>query len=206
MSPSRPVSFATSAALRAWYSRHAKAGGEIFIRCWKEHAREKGVTHRQALDEALAYGWIDGVRRGLDDDSFVVRFTPRKPGSKWSAVNLRRAAELESEGRMTKAGLAAFHGRERKPTGYSFESPPATLPPAFVRRLKANRAAWADFAARPPGYRRLCAFWIMSAKQEPTRERRLETLIASSAAGKPVPPLRWTKPARSPRRAGKRAR
>ena len=191
----RPTRFRSPAAFRAWLAKHHHRRAELIVRCYKVHAREKGITYRQALDEALCFGWIDGVRRSLDDESFSVRFTPRKPRSIWSRVNVARARALEAEGRMTAPGLSAFKARDEARSGvYSFESGPVPLGPPYERRLRANRAAWQYFQKQAPWYRRTCAFWVMSAKREETRTRRLETLIAFSARGAPIPAL-----ARTPR-------
>lgn len=150
----------------------------------------RGVTYKQALDEALCFGWIDGVRRGLDDVSFTVRFTPRKAKSKWSLVNTRRAKELEAQGRMHASGLAAFRARDPEfGPKYSFESRPVELSGALAKRFRAAKAAWKFFQSRPPGYRRTASFWVMNAKQEATRERRLDALIECSARGSPIPLL-----------------
>ena len=146
------------------------------------------MTYRQALDEALCLGWIDGVRRSLDEASFSVRFTPRKPKSAWSAVNIARVGGLRAEGRMHPAGLAAFGARVK--TGYSYESRPQALAPAFLRKLRASARARRFFEAQPPWYRRTCAFWVMSAKQAETRARRLQVLIASSEKKESVAPLK----------------
>jgi uncharacterized protein YdeI (YjbR/CyaY-like superfamily) len=148
------------------------------------------MTYAQALDEALCFGWIDGVRRRLDADSFSVRFSPRRPGSFWSAVNTRHATRLLAEGRMRPPGLAAFRMRDSAaPRRYSFEAKPRGLAPVYLRKLKATPRAFAFFQSRPPGYRRTCAFWVMSAKRPETREKRLAALIACSAAGTTIPLL-----------------
>ncbi len=157
------------------------------LRCIKRGVLEKGVTYRQALDEALCFGWIDGVRHSLDDASFLVRFTPRKAKSLWSKVNVKRARELEAEGRMRPPGAAAF--ARRIASSYSFESRPAELDPAYQKELRRNPRAWAFWQARPPGYRRTCCFWIISAKQDATRLRRLEVLIDCLARGETLPAL-----------------
>jgi uncharacterized protein YdeI (YjbR/CyaY-like superfamily) len=202
-----PTAFASAAAFRAWLEEHGGDTPELPLRLFKVHARDRGLTYKEALDEALCFGWIDGVRRSLDADSFSVRFTPRKPRSRWSAVNVRRAKELVAEGRMRPPGLAAFEARTADSAGYSFESRPAELPPAFTKRFRANASAWAWFQAQAPWYRRTCAFWVMSAKREETRESRLAALVESSARGIPVPPLRALKkkvnsPGRAPTRRG----
>ena len=149
------------------------------------------MTYRQALDEVLCFGWIDGVRRGLDADTFTVRFTPRREKSYWSNVNVKRAKELVAAGRMHAAGAAAFgkHDERRAPR-YSFESERAVLDAATIRKLRANKRAWAFFQAQAPWYRRTIAFWIMSAKRDETRARRLAILIRHSAVGERIPMLR----------------
>ena len=190
---SRPTRFRSPAAFRAWLAKHQDGRAELIVRCYKVHAREKGITYKQALDEALCFGWIDGVRRSLDVDSFSVRFAPRKPRSIWSRVNIARARELEAEGRMTPRGMAAFRAREEARSGlYSFESPPIALSSPYERKLRANRRAWEYFQEQAPWYRRTCTYWVMSAKREETRVRRLELLIDCSARNTPIPALART--------------
>jgi uncharacterized protein YdeI (YjbR/CyaY-like superfamily) len=185
-----PADFRTAADWRAWLEKHHAAAKELVIRCWKTHASVQGLTYPAALDEALCQGWIDGVRRRLDENSFSVRFTPRRPNSIWSTVNIRRAEALEAAGRMRPAGRAAFAARtERRSAVYSYENRTGKLAKAYDRRLRSNRKAWAFFRAQPPYYRRTSTFWVMEAKREDTRVRRLEVLIACSAAGKPIPLL-----------------
>jgi uncharacterized protein YdeI (YjbR/CyaY-like superfamily) len=200
-----PKSFAGPAEFRARLEEHHARATELLVRCWKAGASRRGITYRQALDEALCLGWIDGVRRSLDEVSFSVRFTPRQPKSAWSAVNVARVGQLQVEGRLHAAGLAAFHGRVK--ARYSYESRPQTLAPAHLKKLRANARARRFFEAQPPWYRRTCAFWVMSAKQEETRARRLQVLIACSEREECVPPLK--RPAPRPARGrpgGSRAR
>jgi uncharacterized protein YdeI (YjbR/CyaY-like superfamily) len=160
------------------------------VRCHKTHAADRGITYAEALDEALCFGWIDGVRRSVDGDTFSVRFTPRKPKSTWSRVNVAHVERLIQTGRMAEPGLAAFASRDDRRTGvYSFERRRATLGPAYTREFRANAAAWAYFQQQPPWYRRTSTHWVMSAKREETRVRRLATLIACSARRKAIPPL-----------------
>jgi uncharacterized protein YdeI (YjbR/CyaY-like superfamily) len=136
------------------------------------------------VDEALCFGWIDGVRKRVDDDSYMIRFTPRQRGSTWSAVNTRRAKELIRDGRMHPGGVGAFEARDPKKSGYSFEQRKAAqLDPDAEARFRRNRAAWTFFESQPPGYRRTAIFWVMTAKKEETRARRLATLIRDCAAG-----------------------
>jgi uncharacterized protein YdeI (YjbR/CyaY-like superfamily) len=184
---STPRAFATPAAFRRWLEAH-RAEAELLVRCWKTAASHRGMTYRQALDEALCLGWIDGVRRALDAESFSVRFTPRKPKSAWSAVNIRRFEELRAEGRVRPWGSRAFDARV-KPS-YSYENRPRRLAPALARRFRANARAWRFFLAQPPWYQRTCAFWVMSAKRPETRERRLDQLVARSEAEQPIAALK----------------
>jgi uncharacterized protein YdeI (YjbR/CyaY-like superfamily) len=147
------------------------------------------VTYAQVLDEALCFGWIDGVRRRVDDDSFSVRFTPRKPRSIWSRVNIGHVERLTKSGRMRKPGLAAFEARTEARTGvYSFERQTA-LAPAYARIVRANAAASAYYQSQAPWYRRTTTHWVMSAKREDTREKRLAILIACSARRTTIPQL-----------------
>lgn len=183
----RPRAFAGPGAFRSWLAKNHATVPELYVRCAKV-ATGRGLTYRQALDEALCIGWIDGVRHALDATSFSVRFTPRRPKSAWSAVNIRRYRELDAEGRLRPQGRAAFATGVK--SRYSFESRPRALSPAFVRRFRASAGAWSFFAAQPPWYRRTCSFWVMSAKQPETRERRLARLIALSERGEGVPPLK----------------
>jgi len=184
--PSR--AFSGPAEFRAWLERHRDTTPEIFVRCRKVGAAREGLTYLQALDEALCMGWIDGVRHALDATSFSVRFTPRKPKSAWSTVNIRRYAELEAEGRVHPAGAKAFAARVT--SGYSFESRPRALAPAFLRRFRSRPSAYRFFEAQPPWYRRSASFWVMSAKRPETRVRRLDVLIGCSERGQGIPPLK----------------
>lgn len=183
--PSR--SFRTPEAFRTWLERNHAREGELIVRCFKVHARDRGITYPQVVDEVLCWGWIDGVRRALDADSFTVRVTPRRAKSIWSAVNIRRARELDAAGRMADPGRAAFEARRTAEGVYSFESKPKALPPAMKRRFQANKKAFAFWSALPPGYRRTMLFWILSAKQAATQEQRLDTLIEYAQRGQRIP-------------------
>jgi len=196
-------SFASARVYRAWLASHHKTATELVIRCYKTHAKEEGLTYAEALDESLCFGWIDGVRRSVDAESFSVRFTPRRPGSVWSAVNIRKATELAAAGRMRPAGRAAFAARARRDSKrYSYESKPAALDPALERDLKRDRGAWRFFQAQAPWYRRTSVFWVMEAKRGETRARRFATLLKCSAKGERIPPLRREKVTRAPNRVG----
>jgi uncharacterized protein YdeI (YjbR/CyaY-like superfamily) len=164
------------------------------------------VRYQAALDEALCFGWIDGQNKGIDDESYVQRWTPRKKGSYWSAVNIEKAQRLIAEGRMMPAGLAAFEARDKgAPARYSFENAPQELPPAMEKELRADKAAWAFWKEQPPSYRRAATWIVLSAKKEETRLRRLRSLIAHAAKGERLPQL--VSPAKKrPARAAKASR
>jgi uncharacterized protein YdeI (YjbR/CyaY-like superfamily) len=187
---SEPRFFKSAKEWRAWLEKnHAKAG-ELVVGFHKASSDTKGIAYKEALDEALAFGWIDAVRRG-GDKTWSIRFTPRKPRSIWSAVNIKRIAELTADGRMHAAGIAAFQTRDtRQQKKYSFENPDAKLSPPAAKRFRADKQAWANFEKMPKSYKHPAVWWVVSAKQETTRERRLATLIADSAAGRKVKHLR----------------
>jgi uncharacterized protein YdeI (YjbR/CyaY-like superfamily) len=162
----------------------------VYVGYWKKHTGKPSLTWSEAVDQALCFGWIDGRVNRVDDERHVQRFTPRKPGSNWSKVNVEKVAKLKQAGSMQPAGLAAFERRTDDRTGvYSFERD-AALTPEYEARLRANRAAAEYFDSRPPWYRRTAIHLVMSAKREETRERRLEQLIEDSAAGRDIKQLR----------------
>ena len=192
------MAFASAKDFRTWLEKNHGTAQELIIRLYKTEARAHGMTYREALDEALCFGWIDGVRRRHDERCFVQRFSPRRAKSYWSAVNLKRYRELLADGRVAAPGRAAFERRDRKPKGrYSFESRPRALAPVYARQMRAQPKAWEFFQSRPPWYRRVCAFWVMSAQKPETRVRRLAQLIAKSAAGVLVGPFEQPDPAAS---------
>lgn len=176
--------FRTQAAFRAWLERHHATETELFIGFYNVASGKGGLTYKQALDEALCFGWIDGVRRNRDAESYEQRFTPRKAKSRWSRVNLARVEELKALGQMAPPGVAAWERRHA--SGYSYESPPAGFSPPLERQLRANPKAHAFFEAQPPGYRRLATFYVMSAKRDETRQTRMARLIDASAQGRRV--------------------
>jgi uncharacterized protein YdeI (YjbR/CyaY-like superfamily) len=179
----KPAFFASAAEFHSWLERHHDSAAELLLGLHKK-STGRGLTYRDALDEALAYGWIDGVRKRLDDDAYTIRFTPRKLNSVWSAVNIKRVEELIAGGRMQSAGLRAFERRdEKKARQYSYERETQALDPTLAATLRAHQKASDYFAAQPPGYRKIVTFWIMSAKKEETRVRRLAHLIERSASG-----------------------
>ena len=184
----KPRFFKTPAAFRAWLEKNHDAEDELLVGFYKKGSGKASIDWPQSVDEALCFGWIDGIRRNIDEESYSIRFTPRKKDSNWSAVNVRKMKELTEAGKMTPAGQAAFDlRREDKTAIYAYENrKEAKLDPALEKRLKANKAAWEYFQTRPAGYRHLATFYVMSAKREETRQRRLERLIEDSAAGRPI--------------------
>jgi uncharacterized protein YdeI (YjbR/CyaY-like superfamily) len=187
-----PTFFATSAQFRAWLERHHHSSTELLVGFHKRGTGRPSMTWHESVDQALCFGWIDGVRRRIDDGSYSIRFTPRKPRSTWSAVNVKRMKELIAQGLVAPAGLAAFERRTDDRTAiYSYEQRhSAKLEPEQQQRLEADPQAHAFFVAQPPSYRRTAIHWVTSAKKPETRERRLTQLIECSAAGELVPPLR----------------
>ena len=182
--------FATSGEFRAWLEKHHANAQELVVGFHKVGSGTPSITWPEAVDQALCFGWIDGIRRGLDETSYSIRFTPRKRRSIWSARNIGRVEELTRLGLMTPAGVTAFEARSPERSGvYSFEQGAAKLEPAFEKELKSNRAAWDFFQSQPPWYRRAATHWVMSAKREDTRRRRMTSLIQNSAKSEPVPPL-----------------
>lgn len=192
-----PVFFATPAEFRAWFEAHHETAQEVLVGFYKKDSGKPGITWPESVDEALCFGWIDGVRRSLDEISYCIRFTPRKPRSIWSDVNIKRAQELIVLGRMQPAGLKAFEQRtEARSRIYAYEQRnTAQLDEAAEQRFRANAAAWAFFQRQPPSYRRTAIWWVVSARQEATRINRLATLIEDSAHGRTIRPL--TRPTRS---------
>ena len=207
-----PIFFASPAAFRAWLAKHHTSAAECLVGFWKVGTGRPSLTWPESVDEAICFGWIDGLRHSLGAEGYCIRFTPRRPGSSWSAVNRRKVEALVAAGRMAPAGLSAWEKRpEGEHAGASYEVRGAgRLPPPFERRLRADAAAWAWFSARPPGERRTTIHWVTSAKQAATRERRLEVLIETAARGVHVPPLklldlRKARPRPKPQPLGRRA-
>jgi uncharacterized protein YdeI (YjbR/CyaY-like superfamily) len=176
------VPFTSPVKFRAWLQKNHDKASELWVGLYKREARPTAMTYKQAVDEALCIGWIDGVRRTVDAAMYAIRFTPRKPRSYWSKVNACRAQELIQLGRMTPHGLAIFERREKKKRKYSFENRPKKLAAGYEKQFRNNAAAWDFFRAQAPWYQRTSIFWVMSAKQEETRQRRLATLISDSSA------------------------
>lgn len=183
---SQPVFFRDAAALRRWFAKHARTATALVIGFMKKGSGVPGVTWPEAVDEALCVGWIDGVRHRIDDERYQIRFTPRRPGSHWSLINIRRVAALEAAGRMTAAGLAAFAARSKARTGRgSYEQrSPVKLSPEDIKMFRRHAAAWKYYGTLPPGYRKMVNWWISSARKPETRARRLAILIDACARGR----------------------
>jgi len=165
---------------------------------YKRDAKKPSITWPESVDEALCFGWIDGLRQSIDNASYRIRFTPRKPTSNWSAINIGRVAALTKAGRMHEAGAKAFAARkEERSRTYAYENASVALAPEYEERLRKAKAAAKYFAAQPPSYRKAACRWVMSAKQAATREARLALLIQSSAAQDVIPPYKWSKQAAS---------
>lgn len=182
--PDSPTFFATGADFRDWLAAHHTDAPELIAGFWKTGTGKPSVTWPEARDQALCFGWIDGVRTSLGADSYKIRFTPRRPGSIWSKVNIARFAALRAAGLMTPAGERAFAEGKENSGHYSYENETRALSEAEEAEFRANAGAWADFEKRPPSYRKVALYWVTSAKKPETRAKRLAILIADSAAGR----------------------
>lgn len=179
-----PIYFASAKAFRKWLEKNHATEVEVWVGYHKKATGRPSMSWQQSVDQALCFGWIDGIRKTVDTERYTIRFTPRKRGSNWSRVNIDRVAELKEKGLMTAAGLSTFEQRQ-KSRDYSYEETrQRQFSPEQEGSFRANREAWAFFQAQPPGYRKTLIFWVTAAKKEETRARRLERLIGESAAGR----------------------
>jgi uncharacterized protein YdeI (YjbR/CyaY-like superfamily) len=192
-----PIFFAKPSELQAWFKKNHDKASEIWVGFHKKSSGQPSITWPESVDEALCFGWIDSVRKSVNDTSYTNRFTKRKARSTWSAVNIRRAKELIGLGRMQPAGIKAFEQRsDERSAIYSYEQrQSAKLSGAFEKQFRANKKAWKFFRAQAPWYQRVAAFWVVSAKKDDTRLKRLAKLIEDSENGRTVPPL--TRPQRT---------
>lgn len=180
-----PRFFRSPTEFRKWLEKHHESADELWVGFHKRATGKPSLTWPESVDEALCVGWIDGIRKRIDDERYKIRFTPRRKGSVWSAVNIRRVGELKAEGRMKAEGLAAFEVRKENRSGiYAYEQRTAEIPEPYASELRKNRRAAAFFDAQPAWYRKQASWWIVSAKKEETRRKRLETLIARYEAGR----------------------
>jgi uncharacterized protein YdeI (YjbR/CyaY-like superfamily) len=178
----KPTYFPTPADFRTWLTENHAHHTELFVGFHKKASNKPSITYPEAVDQALCFGWIDGVRKSVSSTSYIVRFTPRKPKSYWSKINTKRANELIQQGLMQPPGAKVFAARDQATTKrYSFEREAAQLTPAYAKQFRSNAKAWTFFRSQAPYYQRVATFWVVSAKQEATRQRRLQTLIATSA-------------------------
>ncbi|HEX7171531.1 MAG TPA: YdeI/OmpD-associated family protein [Candidatus Limnocylindria bacterium] len=184
---SQVLVFPHAGALREWLAAHHARDTEAWFGYYRRATGKTSVTYAEAVDQALCFGWIDGITYRVDDEVTANRFTPRRRGSSWSAVNIAKVERLKAEGLMAPAGLKAYDARDRSAEQRdSYEHRPADLPEPMLERLRTNAAASAYWEGQTPAYRRTAAFWVTSARQEATRQRRLDTLMADSAAGRPI--------------------
>jgi uncharacterized protein YdeI (YjbR/CyaY-like superfamily) len=173
--------FRSSAEFKRWLDKNHDKATELWIGFYRKDSGKGGITYSEALDEALCYGWIDGIRKKIDDISFTNRFTPRKNNSIWSNVNIAHVARLTRDGRMMEPGVAAYNAKKVERSGvYTYERGFAELEPEMLKRFKKNSAAWKYFEQQPPYYRKLAIGWVIRAKREETREKRLADLITFS--------------------------
>jgi uncharacterized protein YdeI (YjbR/CyaY-like superfamily) len=184
----KPKFFKTPADFRKWFEAHHVSAPELWVGFYKKTSGKPSITWPQSVDEALCFGWIDGIRKSIDDVSYKIRFTPRQPRSTWSAVNIKRAQQLIDQGLVRLAGLKAFAAREENRSGiYSYEQRTPELPNQYGKKLKKDLAAWKFFQAQPPSYRKAANWYVLSAKKEETRLKRLDALIEYSAQGRRIP-------------------
>src|SRR5436190_157820 len=177
--------FKSPAEFRTWLEENHASAQELWVGYYKKSSQQPSMTWPESVDEALCFGWIDGIRKSVDDLRYTIRFTPRRRGSIWSAVNMKRARELSDKGLMKPHGMAAFDTRKEKRSGiYSYGQRSASLDGPYEEMLRQNKAAWDFFYAQPPSYRKAVGWWIVSAKQEATRLKRLQKLVEESASRK----------------------
>ncbi len=178
----KPRFFDSASTFRAWLKKNHLSAQELLAGFHKTASGRKGISYSEALDEALCFGWIDGVRKNIDSKRWSIRFSPRKPGSIWSLVNIGHVRRLTRAGKMSAAGLAVFRNRDRKKSQiYSYENRNKPFEPQYAKKFKSNKKAWDFFVAQTPSYQRVCRWWIRWAKKEETRQRRLDLLIRASA-------------------------
>jgi len=190
----KPKFFKTPSDFRKWLAAHHDSKTELWVSYYKKDSGKASITWPQSVDEALCFGWIDGIRKNIDEVSYKIRFTPRKQRSTWSAVNIKRVAELTEQGLMQKHGLEAFAARREYRSGiYSYEQRSPEMPAQYAKQMKKNATAWKFFQAQPPSYRKALNWWVLSAKREETRLKRLEKVIEESAGGRRVPQFTSTK-------------
>ena len=181
------IFFESAAGLRSWLEENHAIADQAWIGYWKKSSGRGGLTYSESVDEALCFGWIDGLTRGIDDDRYATRFTPRRKGSIWSNVNVKRVGELIASGRMGDAGMVAFEARRADRTGvYAQDMESVEFPVDLEARFRTHEQAWEFWLKQPPGYRRQMTWWVISAKRDETRQRRMDALIEEHAAGRRI--------------------
>jgi uncharacterized protein YdeI (YjbR/CyaY-like superfamily) len=188
-----PAFFPTEADFRRWLEANHETAPELLVGFWKKGSGEPSIDWPQARDQALCFGWIDGIRKSLGEDSYTIRFTPRRRGSIWSRVNVARYEALTASGQMTPRGVRAYEENKHKSGLYSYENEQKALTETEEKQFRTHKAAWADWEKRPPGYRKVVLHWITSAKRPETRAKRLAILIEVSAKGERIPGYDWQK-------------
>ena len=189
----KPAYFPTEAEFRAWLKANHDIAPELLVGFWKKGSGKPSIDWPQARDQALCFGWIDGVRRSLGDDTYTIRFTPRRKGSIWSKVNVERFTALNANGQMTAAGEKAYEENKHKSGLYSYEKPLASLTSDETKQFRKHKKAWSYWEEQPPGYRKLVLNWITTAKKPETRAKRLATLIEDCSAGRRIAGYDWRK-------------
>lgn len=186
-----PRFFKTPADFRKWLVKNHAKSTELWVGYYKAGCGKQGMTYKESVEEALCFGWIDGIRKSVDEFSYTNRFTPRKPTSTWSAINIKLVKKLITEERMTSAGLAAYKSRKEAKSGiYSYEKRPESFASTMERQFRRHKLAWRYFESQPAWYRRTCIHWVTSAKREETRAKRLAALISDSESGHWIGPLK----------------
>jgi uncharacterized protein YdeI (YjbR/CyaY-like superfamily) len=189
----KPTFFPTEAEFRRWLEANHETAPELLVGFWKKSSGKPSIDWPQARDQALCFGWIDGIRKSLGDDAYTIRFTPRRKGSIWSKVNVERFEALKAAGSMTPAGERAYEQNKHKSGLYAYENVQKELSADEEKLFRKNKAAWSDWEKRPPSYRRSALHWITSAKKAETRAKRLSQLIEVSAEGRRLPQYDWQK-------------
>ena len=188
----KPIFFKTPSSFRKWLEKNHDTKKELLVGFYKVKSGKQSITWPESVDEAICFGWIDGVRKSVDDESYCIRFTPRKPKSFWSAVNINKVEELSKQGLMHVSGLNAFAKREEKKSRvYSYEKEPSILAGDFLKKFASNKKAWKFFQSMPRSYQNTAIHWVMEAKQEITKSKRLEELINDSEAGRKIKRLNY---------------
>ncbi|WP_367897860.1 YdeI family protein [Leptospira sp. WS58.C1] len=185
--------FKTGKEFRSWLSKNHKKETELLLGFYKTKSSKKGISYGEAVDQALCFGWIDGIRKNIDEESYSVRFTPRKIGSIWSQVNVKRIQALIQEGLVQESGLQAFHSEKKKTAQYSFEQKKIEFPLVYKKQFQKDMKAWEYFNTQAPYYRRTSIWWVISPKKEETRLKRLDILISDSKSQKRIDAVTWKK-------------